>query len=330
VSELQRWPTVHVDVSVGEAEEAAALLWSLGAIGLEERDATTIERPDHAGVLLIAHFDDEDRARIAAAALPWAARVEHIVGEAWRDRWKAFFKPTRIGERLVVRPSWEPVEARTGDVVLTLDPGHAFGTGTHESTRLVLAELEQRIEGRERVLDVGCGSGILAIAAVLLGAESAVAIDVDPDAIAATKENAEKNGVSDRIRTSTTPLSRVRKRFDVVVANIESRVLIPMARSLIARLSPGGLLVLSGLLATEKEELLQAYHSVHFVGERLEGDWVALTFRAPNRRDTKWKPSPRKPPASSEKEEPAPSPPSTRSKRSTTRAFPRKARDMRR
>jgi ribosomal protein L11 methyltransferase len=272
---------VHVEVPPREVDEASALLWSLGSTGIEERDASTLDRPQGSDTLLVAHFDDEDRARIAAAVLRWPARIEHVVGDAWRHRWKEFFKPTRIGARLLVRPSWEVVTPRPGDVVVTIDPGLAFGTGTHESTRLVLAEIEQRIRGGERVLDAGCGSGILAVAAILLGAERATAIDVDPDAIAATIDNAEKNGVAARIDARTTPVTQLRGRYDVVLANIESRVLLPLAKSLSARVAPDGILVLSGLLVSEKDEIVRAYRPLTVIGERVERDWIALTFRAP-------------------------------------------------
>lgn len=275
-----RYPTVHVEVPEPEVDEASALLWELGATGVEERDASTLDKPIVGGALLVAHFEDEDRARIAAAALPWDARIEHIVGDEWRHRWREFFKPTRIGERLVIRPSWEPVDALPGDVVLTLDPGSAFGTGTHESTRLVLAEVEARVRGGERVLDAGCGSGILSIGALLLGAEDATAVDVDPDAIAVTVENAEINAVAERMRASTTPVAALRGRWDLVLANIESRVLLPMAKTLIAKVAPGGTLVLSGLLAPEEDEIRDAYGALTFASKRSERDWIALTFEA--------------------------------------------------
>src|SRR5690606_33199087 len=127
--------------------------------------------------------------------------------------------------------------------------GQAFGTGTHESTRLVLAEVDALVRGGERVLDVGCGSGILSIGALLLGAGSALAIDVDPIAVSVTAENAAENGVADRLRAETTAIEDVGGDYELVLANIQSGVLIPMAPSLTARVSPGGHLVLSGLLA---------------------------------------------------------------------------------
>ena len=188
-----RYPYVHVDVSPEEVEEVSYLLWELGALGVEERDASTLNK--QAGVTsevtLVASFADDAAAQSAIDELvPRTGRLEHVVGDAWREAYKQYFKVTRLGPRLVIRPSWEPYTPSPQDVVVTVDPGRAFGTGTHESTRLLMAALDERVRGGERVLDVGCGTGILAICALKLGAKSALCIDVDPDAIEVTRENA--------------------------------------------------------------------------------------------------------------------------------------------
>ncbi|GAB4207622.1 MAG: 50S ribosomal protein L11 methyltransferase [Sandaracinaceae bacterium] len=279
-----RYPTVHVDVPDGETEEVAALLFELGATGVEERDATTLDRTEREGtVTLVAHFDDEDRARIVAATAPFPARVVHIVGDAWKHRWREFFKPTRIGQRLLVRPSWEPVDACPGDIVLTVDPGQAFGTGTHETTRLVLGELESIVRGGERVLDVGCGSGILAIGALLLGAAKADGIDIDDESMQASAENAAANGVGGRLSVSKRPVGQVRGLFEIVLANIESRVLVPLAPAIAARVAPAGTLVLSGLLFHEEDEIREAYGALGLEPVRTarEKDWIAMVWRRP-------------------------------------------------
>lgn len=280
-----RYPCVHVAVPPSESDVVSSVLWDAGATGLEERDATTMDAAAGDGVTLVAHFDEEADA-LAAVDLVTARfdgrfvpTVEHIVGDDWRERWKALFHTTRVGERLVVRPSWESHEEREGDLVIVLDPGQAFGTGTHETTRLVMRELEARVKGGEDVLDVGCGSGILGIAALKLGAARVVAVDVDPIAVRVTDENAEINGVA--IEASTTPIEEVPGRYPIVLANIRSPILIPMTAALVAHLSPGGVLVLSGLLAEEEGEIRAVYDAhLTFDGVRRDGDWIALSYRS--------------------------------------------------
>jgi ribosomal protein L11 methyltransferase len=292
----QRYPYVHVEVgSAEDAELASAELWELGASGVEERDASTMNRPDAQGITLVASFADEAAAGDAAAALGerWPARVAFVEGDAWREAYKAYFKPVRIGARLWVKPSWETLEPAPGDVVVALDPGGAFGTGTHETTRLVLEELQDHVRPGMSVLDVGCGSGILAIAALLLGAERAVAVDNDPEAVRVSQENAQHNRVHGHMAVSDAELWSIPEHFPLVLANIERRVLVPLASELAARVQPGGLLILSGVLAPEADEVLAAYTldrtapalrggaSLTLVSKRALGEWVALVLHKP-------------------------------------------------
>lgn len=275
-----RYPFVHLEVPAAEAELATDRFWELGAQGVEERDETTMNGSSGPGrTLLVASFGDEATAERVASEV--GGRVETIVGDAWRDAWKEHFQITPIGERLLLRPSWREVPADAGDrVVLTIDPGGAFGSGLHESTRLVLRAIEACVKGGERVLDVGCGSGILAVAALLLGAERAVGIDVEQSAVPTTLENAEKNGVGARVEASTDPIESIAGTYDLVLANIQAPILIPMAAELEARVAPGGTLVLSGILAGQEDEVVDA-----FTGGALEarvsadGEWRAVTLR---------------------------------------------------
>jgi ribosomal protein L11 methyltransferase len=267
---------VHVDVAPEEIEEVSYLLWELGAQGVEERDATTLAKSE-AGATLVASFVDEAGARAAIEGLaPRAARLEYVVGDAWRDAYKQYFKVTRLGPRLLIRPSWEPYQAQPHEVVVTVDPGRAFGTGTHESTRLVMAALDREVRGGERVLDVGCGTGILAICALKLGASEALCLDVDPDAVAVTRENALANGVEARLSAATTPLPELSDAFPLVLANIQASVLVPLARDLAARVAAGGRLMLSGLLRGQEQEVLGAYPQFELLEAPVEGEWIAL------------------------------------------------------
>jgi ribosomal protein L11 methyltransferase len=275
-----RYPYLHVAVGLDEVELVSSLLFDLGALGIEERDASTLLK-SQAGdetTTLVASFEDDASANAAQAELrdKWRAQLEHVVGDAWRDGWKAYFKPLRVGERFVVRPSWEPYEAQPNDLVITLDPGQAFGTGTHETTQLLLGALSGHVQEGMRVLDVGTGSGILAIGACLLGAAHVTAIDTDPLAVSATLENAEANSVSERIAASDTPVEAIKEAFPLVLANIEARVLVPLVDVLTARVTPGGKLFLSGLLAQDMERMHAAYAHMRVLRELQAGDWRAL------------------------------------------------------
>jgi ribosomal protein L11 methyltransferase len=282
-----RYPYVHVEAPLADSEELSALLFELGAQGVEERDATTLDKPLTPGaeVMLVASFETLTDANDALAALleldpPRPGRLEFVVGDAWRDAWRAHFKPTRIGRRLVVRPSWEPYEAQPDDVVLTIDPGRAFGTGTHETTRLVLTEIDARVRGGETVLDVGAGTGILAVAALLFGAKSAVCIDNDADTVGVVVETAERNGVAGRLDAGTTPVEALADSFDLVLANIEARVLIPLAGVIAPRVAPGGTLVLSGILVGQEDDVIAAYSGLRCEARPTIGEWAAIVLRA--------------------------------------------------
>ena len=206
-----------------------------------------------------------------------------IVKEAdWADAWKAYFPVMRIGRRLIVRPTWRRHRRAPDDVVLALDPGMAFGTGLHPTTRSCLAALEELADegllAGARVLDVGCGSGILAIAALKLGAASALGLDTDPIAIEATSANARRNAVTRRTRVREGSLPSHEPPFDVVLANLIAGILVPLAPSLHDELRPGGSLLASGIFFDREREVRDAFQAAGLavVARRSEGEWVAL------------------------------------------------------
>ena len=277
-----RHPFVTVRVRPEQLELAQLRLWELGATGLEERDQTTIVRePDPSGTVVIAAFPDEASARYALREIrgEYEADIIYVPQEDWATEWRRGFGAQRIGERLLLHPSWEPAPSKPGDVVLTIDPENAFGSGDHETTRLVLQVLDQRVTGGERVLDVGCGSGVLSIAALRLGAASARATDIEEDAVVVAKRNAELNGVSASIQVSTQPLAEIDGVYDIVLANIETRVLVNMPKDLQARLAPAGVLILSGILRGERDALLAVYAAMKLEACLEEGEWCACVLR---------------------------------------------------
>ena len=211
-----------------------------------------------------------------------------VVHEAdWAEAWKAFFPVMRVGRRLVIRPTWRQHRAAPDDVVLALDPGMAFGTGLHPTTRLCLAALEPlaedgRLDGA-RVLDVGCGSGILAIAALRLGAATALGVDTDPIAIEATVANARRNRLARRVTARQGSLPSGEAPFDVALANLIAGVLVNLAPLLRDELRPGGTLLASGIFVDREAEVRDAFTSLGLIvrSRSAEGDWVALAVTRP-------------------------------------------------
>ena len=186
------------------------------------------------------------------------------------------FKPMQFGERLWIVPSW--AEPLTGNAVnLRLDPGLAFGTGTHETTAMCLAWLDGADLTGKTVLDFGCGSGVLAIAALLLGAERVLACDIDPQALLATRENATLNGVSDRLECCLPDAMPTQASFDLVIANILAGPLVSLAPQLLGYCASGAALVLSGILNAQANEVMAAYApDIRFAPPARQGDWTRL------------------------------------------------------
>ena len=195
---------------------------------------------------------------------PLLLTMENVKDEDWENNWKQFYKPMEIGERLLVIPAWEKAEAK-GRVTLTLNPGLTFGTGSHATTRLCLTALESRIHGGEKVLDLGCGSGILSIAALRLGAESAFACDIDEKCVDVAYENAALNGIGkDRytvrwgnVLTDAALRQEMGAGYDIVVANIVADVIMGLSPHVRPFLKPGGLFLCSGIIDDRAAEVLE-------------------------------------------------------------------------
>ena len=214
---------------------------------------------------------------------PIGELTTRVVHEAdWAEAWKAHFPVLRVGRRLVIKPTWRRHRPAADDVVLALDPGMAFGTGLHPTTRLCLAALEGLADGGAladaRVVDVGCGSGILAIAAAKLGATSVLGVDTDPIAIEATIANAGRNRLAGRISARNGSLPSGEAPFDVVLANLIASVLITLAPLLRDETRPGGSLLASGIFLDREGEVRDAFAaaSLDVTARTVEGEWVAL------------------------------------------------------
>ena len=202
--------------------------------------------------------------------------------KSWADVWKKYFKPFYAGQHLVVKPTWEPFDPAPGDRVIEIDPGMAFGSGTHETTGMCLSILEENIRGGEEIIDVGTGSGILAIGAALLGAGHVLAVDIDPDAVKVAAENVANNHVQDVVTVQQGDLlEKVDAVCDICVANIISDIIISFARPLMEHIVPGGLFLCSGIVKERTEEvrqaLLQAGYEILKTVHR--GEWTAFLSR---------------------------------------------------
>jgi ribosomal protein L11 methyltransferase len=226
----------------------------------------------------------EDLAGVVEGLNTQQPEVIEVRTEDWAENWKQHFQAVRIGERLVIRPSWEAFEAKAGDVVVTLDPGMAFGTGTHGTTRLCLEALAGLFAGPvppARVLDVGTGSGILAIASAALGARRVLACDIEPEACRTAHENARQNGLTDRIEVTGAPLESLEEDFDLVLANILAEENVRLAAALVGRLAPGGHLVLSGILEEKEAMVTEGFRNFPLDGPTVSRreEWCCLVYR---------------------------------------------------
>lgn len=281
------FPLVIVETEPSESDALVGLLSMAGAECIEERDGTTLQKGGVRGVTLVASFSDESLAREALASLGPSveARLEFVIGDAWRDGWKEHWKPTRITSRVVVVPSWTEYEPLPGDLLMRFDPGRAFGTGQHPSTTLAAQGVEREtLAGRHHLLlDLGCGSGILAFVAVLHGLPRAIACDIDRESVESAVENATMLGFAERIDLRVGGFDVVPETSTLVVANIEASVLVPYAAAVVERVAPTGVLILSGILATQRALLTEAYLAQGMALAEVtgEGDWIAMEFHRP-------------------------------------------------
>ena len=267
-----------VSVHATDVEIASDELWSVGVVAIEER---TTDDPDVVE-LWTSLGDDAEVIAAELTSLRHHWRFEEIDATV-SETWRAFARPTWIADDLVVVPAWhndgDADEISASTVAVAIEPGATFGMGDHPTTVLTLRAMRAVLSAGDTVLDVGCGSGVLAIASCLLGAATAVGIDISPAAVPTTTDNAARNGVRDRVTVSTTPLAEVTGTYDVVLANILAPALIELSSDLRRVLASGGALVVSGILADHHDHVLEALRPLQPV-DRIDLDgWTAITLR---------------------------------------------------
>ncbi|MBQ1951217.1 MAG: 50S ribosomal protein L11 methyltransferase [Clostridia bacterium] len=303
------WTEVCIRISTKDVEEASAIANMVVSYGIYIEDYSDLEQ----GAREIAHIDliDEEllardrdtaiihlyidpadnpaeavaflRERLAAAGIQNRVDAEMVREEDWANNWKKYFKPLPVGERLLVCPSWESADNADGRAVLSIDPGMAFGTGGHDTTRLVLETLERYITPGCDFLDIGCGSGILSIAACLFGAGTALGVDIDSLAVRTAIENGALNGLTEpRYTIRQGDLAQdVAGQYPVIAANIVADAIIALSPAVPPLLAPDGVYIVSGIIDTRETDVVEALHACGFtVAHRHErGGWLCLVTR---------------------------------------------------
>lgn len=302
-----KWVQVGLSIRAGDEEDVVAILREFHGVetleiadkslmdDLEEHqqwwndiDPEVVENLPENPVIRIYLPQEEAEEKIESIKRDLKGRLleppnlQTVDEEDWANEWKKYYEPTPIGEHLVIVPSWEHYEPKAGESVITLDPGMAFGTGTHETTALCGAALERYVKPGDTVFDIGTGSGILALIAAKLGATNVVGVDIDPLAVKVAKENAVLNGVEGVCRFVEGDLYHVLEgQADLIVSNIIAEIISPMVASLQDFLVPGGILILSGIISSKvemvKDELEAA--SYELVEMKRDGEWVAMVAK---------------------------------------------------
>ncbi len=288
---MKRWLVVELLIAKEFGEAVSNFLIEQGATGIEELEG------DPERERLRTYFpEDESKKRILSVLrrylrslnklLPENPRAQittaSIPEQDWGENWKRFFKPVQVTSRFLVKPPWSKVRLKRGQIPIEINPGMAFGTGTHATTVLCIRALEEALRKKgQSVLDVGTGSGILSIIAAKLGAKEAWGIDIDGVALENARENVERNHVSDIVKIRKGSIGSLRKKFDVVIANMDLKSLRRMRSPLVGRLGTQGVLILSGILEGEKESIRLHYLEtglLRWIQTSREGEWVCLTF----------------------------------------------------
>jgi len=293
---VEQWVelSIETDSELAEAISEAIYPFVEGGVALEQinfndRIADRWEDETASGPIVVRAYlprDEtlEERRAGVERALRCLNLIRPVPQPAWRDvaqadwaeAWKAAFKPVRLGQNILVCPSWIEAEPQPGDIVVILDPGLAFGTGLHPTTQLCAAALEERIQPGMRALDVGTGSGILSILAVKLGAASALGVDIDAEAVCAARENVARNGVADRVAIALGSWEQAEGVYDVVVANILAGVIHRLLREGLGK--TGRAFIFSGILDTQAEEVKAALGEagLRLVDQKQRADWICL------------------------------------------------------
>lgn len=301
------WIEITVEVAADRVDEAAAIANMTVPYGIYIEDYSELEQEvreiahidlideallkrDRSIAKIHIYIDPEDnigeavqflRERLTAANIGFTIDQSNVKEEDWLNNWRKFFQPMPVGESLLINPSWYQDTDPKGRLVIHIDPGLAFGTGKHETTRLCMEALERFVKGGERVLDVGCGSGILGIAAVLLGAESCYGVDIDEVAVRTANENAAVNHVDDRVRAVAGDLvDKVTGKYDIVVANIVADAIIALSARVSHFMTEEAIYITSGIIDTRADDVKDAIRDTfEIIEENSYRGWYCFVLR---------------------------------------------------
>lgn len=303
------WTEITVAVANRDTDTAAAIANMTVPYGIYIEDYSDLEQ----GAEEIAHIDliDEElvakdrdtsvihiyisecdnaaealeflKERLTAEGIGYKAEAVGVNDSDWNENWKKYFHATEIGEKLAIVPSWEKYDNKDNRTILQIDPGAAFGTGTHATTSLCLDMLQSYVDDNTEMLDIGCGSGILAVASVLLGAKTAVGVDIDAQSVKTAKENAEINSVTDKTEFIVGDLAeKVRGKFSVVCANIVADVVIRLLENVKNYMEADAVLIVSGIIDLRENDVLNAAEKQGFtvIEKRYKDNWCAFALKA--------------------------------------------------
>ena len=305
---MAEWTEIKIKIDGESAERAEAIAHMAVPYGIYIEDYSNLEaevreianidliddellQKDRSKVIVHIYISPEDNPAEATAFLTERLTAEGIdfeidsdscEEEDWLNNWKKYFHPIKVGKKILIRPTWRGDYSADGRAVLNLDPGIAFGTGTHETTRLCLEALEKYITPDSDMLDVGCGSGILAVAGLLLGAKSAVGVDIDEMAVKTAGENARLNGVEERLKVIHGNLTdKVSGKFDVIAANIVADAIILLSEDIRSFMKDGAVYIMSGIIDSRADEVKSALsRSFDMIEEYSDNGWRCFVARA--------------------------------------------------
>ena len=308
-----KWTEVLIKVDPQAVEAVTDILYGLGAQGVAIDEPVDVQRlredelywdyideklleNDTEETKIMAYFSEEETNLPEKIAVikekirnltefglsigSGTVELSNVNQEDWESAWKQYFKPVHVTDRIVVKPEWEEYSPQEGEIVIEIDPGMAFGTGTHETTSMCINQIEKNLKSGDTVIDIGCGSGILSMAAVLLGAEKATGVDLDPVAVRVALENVELNNLQDKIEILHGNLTDViREKADIVVANIMADIILMLLEDVREFIKDDGLFISSGIIqekrAAVEARLLEKNFSI--VEVETKGEWCAIT-----------------------------------------------------